>query len=302
MYHYIRPRDIEYPFFNSLDISIFKRQLDYFSKKYGFISVNEFIESINTGEVKKGVLLTFDDGFKDHYQYVLPELKKRHITGFFYIPTNHYKLKSPERKLLGVHRVHYLLGKYDAALLFNEIINMIDTSFLEVDKMSEFDTEIYKDQENSKSQYDFKRMFNYYIKYEHRDEILDSLMKKYFDETELYKLTYLDESEFIEIENEGNIVGSHTENHCVLSRLPFNEQLREIGDSFAFLESKLSMPVKSFCYPYGLSSSYNLETLDILRKLNVHHAFVVGNCEVNSKIIKNKFEITRIDCNRFLNI
>ena len=36
MYHYVRPSSEEYPNLNSLDIKIFKRQLDYFEKEYGY--------------------------------------------------------------------------------------------------------------------------------------------------------------------------------------------------------------------------------------------------------------------------
>ena len=37
MYHYVRPKSKEYPFFNNLDLDVFRRQLDYFDNEYGFI-------------------------------------------------------------------------------------------------------------------------------------------------------------------------------------------------------------------------------------------------------------------------
>ena len=99
MYHYVRPGSEEYPNLNSLDVEIFKRQLDYFEKEYGFLSKDEYQSAVRKGENPKGVVLTFDDGFKDHFEYVLPELRKRGLWGIFYIPTGVYQ----NNELLGVH-------------------------------------------------------------------------------------------------------------------------------------------------------------------------------------------------------
>ena len=83
MYHYVREDDIDYPYFDHLNVSIFRKQLDYFSDNFGFLSKEEYFSSLSNGNIKNGVVLTFDDGFKDHYKYVLPELKKRNIWGIF---------------------------------------------------------------------------------------------------------------------------------------------------------------------------------------------------------------------------
>ena len=73
MYHYVREDNLEYPNFNHLNIDVFKQQLDYFSENYGFLSKEDYFCSLSGSNVKDGVVLTFDDGFKDHYKYVLPE-------------------------------------------------------------------------------------------------------------------------------------------------------------------------------------------------------------------------------------
>lgn len=173
MYHYIRPQGGEYANIRSLNIDLFRRQLDFFMKEYGVLSRDSFIHAINSGKVKKGVVLTFDDGFKDHYDFVLPELLKRKIWGLFYIPTGHYKVNGI-KKMLGVHRIHHLLGKYDAGLLYNSVNESLSSEMLDEEKIQEFDKEIYKEQASSNDEYKFKRLLNYYIKYEYRDVILDS--------------------------------------------------------------------------------------------------------------------------------
>ena len=43
MYHYVRPDNKDYPYLKSLNLEIFKRQLDYFEKMFGFLTKDEYM-------------------------------------------------------------------------------------------------------------------------------------------------------------------------------------------------------------------------------------------------------------------
>jgi len=137
MYHYIRNDSLEYPNFNHFKIESFKEQLDFFEKNYGFVTKDQFLESFETGIIPSGVLLTFDDGLRDHYKNVFPILRDREIFAIFYVPTGHYTKK--EKQLLAVHRVHHLKGKYDSEELLLEVKHYIDSEMLDNKKIKEFD-------------------------------------------------------------------------------------------------------------------------------------------------------------------
>ena len=81
MYHYVRPKKSN-NYFPALELSDFKKQITYFQKIGRIINNEEFVEIINNNkfESKPNFLLTFDDGYKDHYDYVYPYLKKRNIS------------------------------------------------------------------------------------------------------------------------------------------------------------------------------------------------------------------------------
>ena len=296
MYHYVRPDSDTYPNFNSLSVDIFKKQLDFFEKRYGFLSKDEYQTAIKEGKNPKGAVLTFDDGFRDHVDYVLPELKKRGLWGVFYIPTGVYQ----KNELLGVHRVHYLKGKYGSKLILNEALKIIDDSMLDHNTISDFDKEIYTGLNYKEDERQLRRLLNYYVSYEYRDEILNNLMKKFFNEKELFKEVYLPVDDIKNLVQNGNIVGSHTVSHKVLSRLSYQDQYNEIRNSFDFIHSVIMQDYKSFCYPYGYRSSYNNDTLKILSELNVDDACVFDNKIQNNKI--RKYELSRIDCNQFLGV
>ena len=296
MYHYVRPNDPEYPHFNSLDTEIFKKQLDYFQENYGFVSKDEYIQAVKTGKNINGTVLTFDDGFKDHYKYVMPELKKRGLWGLFYISTGIYEIK----QLLGVHRIHYLKGKYGASKILEETLCLINENMLDHTKIDDFDKEIYTHSNYENDEKQLRRMYNYYIKYEYRDYLLSKLMCKYFDESTLFNEVYVSKDEIKELHSNGNIIGSHTVSHKVLSRLTYDEQYDEINCSFNFLNNIVTQNYKSFCYPYGYASSYNQDTLEILKKLKIDDACMFDN-KIQDNNIKH-YQLSRIDCNQFMEV
>ena len=296
MYHYVRPRSDNYPNLKYLDLDIFKRQLDFFKKEYGFLTKSEYKNAIKNGHNPKGVVLTFDDGFKDHANYVLPELVKRGLWGLFYVPTGVYNSK----RMLGVHRIHYLIGKYGAKVILEELYNKIDENMLDHSLINQFDSEIYTGKDYIASERRLKRMLNYYISYKYRDGILDSLMEKFFNEDVLFRDFYLSKDDIKKLVLNGNVIGSHTVTHRVLSRLSYQEQYKEIKTSFDFIDSIVIQDYKSFCYPYGYRSSYNADTLEVLDCLRVDDA-----CSFDNKIqhgIPEKYELSRIDCNQFLEV
>ena len=297
MYNYVKPKNFKYPYFNFLNLDVFRRQLDYFEETQGFISKKDFFESIDNNINPKGFVLTFDDGLKDHFKYVLPELAKRNLWGIFYVSSDAYKT----RKLLDVHRIQYLKGKFGATKILKDLINMIDDHMLDHHTIENFDKEIYLDSSYNNNEKKLRRMLNYYISYKYRSSILDDLMIKYFDEDSLYDQVYSNIEELKKIKDNGHIIGSHAMSHKVLSRLSFKDQEDEIKKSFEFLVNNFeSKPPFSFCYPYGYKSSYNTDTLSILKSNNIHNAVVFDNKAQGPNM--KRLELSRLDCNQFMDV
>ena len=121
-----------------------------------------------------------------------------------------------------------------------------------------------------------------------------------FDENELFNNVYLSCTQIKELKDHGNIIGSHTVNHKVLSRLSYKEQYSEIKNSFDFIDDLVEQEYKSFCYPYGYKSSYNQNTLNILKDLKIDDACIFDNNHQDD-IIK-QYELSRIDCNQFMGV
>tara|TARA_B100001248_G_scaffold202732_1_gene156919 strand:- start:731 stop:1657 length:927 start_codon:yes stop_codon:yes gene_type:complete len=298
MYHYVRPFDRRYPYFKNLHLDDFKMQLDYFENKYGFISKNDFVNSLKTGIPKKGVILTFDDALSCHYKYVFKELKRRNIWGIFYVPTLPYI----KNKIIDVHRIHLLLGKVKSKKLFNSLNEIINDSMIEKSSVNEFKKFTYTTQENDSYSLYIKRVLNYFVIYNKREEVIDKLMNIYYrNEKNLVNEFYLKKSEISEMHDNGMIIGSHTENHPVMSRLNYKDQEYEIQSSFKCIKQILkNLKQKTYCHPYGGHHSFNEITLEILNKYNCDFSFNVDPRDIEKDDLKNKKQsLPRYNCNQF---
>ena len=109
MYHLVRDiKASKYSELKGLEFSGFKRQLDYLDNNYKNIKTDaRFDFIINRKDLPKNAcLLTFDDGYKDHTQYVLPELLKRKIQGSFF-PSARPVI---EKKALDINIIQFILA------------------------------------------------------------------------------------------------------------------------------------------------------------------------------------------------
>ena len=93
----------------TLELENFKKQINFFLKKTNIISQTDLIEIIGSKKIPKkpNIMLTFDDGFIDHYKYVFPHLLKKKIHACFYPPIQAIKNKS----VLDVTKIHFILEK-----------------------------------------------------------------------------------------------------------------------------------------------------------------------------------------------
>ena len=297
MYHYVRPFNGNFPFLKNLSFDNFKKQLDFFSKKFGFVNKNDFVESF-TGKIPNGIVLTFDDGLSCHYDFVFKELIKRGLWGIFYIPIQPY-IKS---QMIDVHRIHVLLSKHNPKKLYNYLNNILEDSFIEKYKINEFKDKTYTQQKNDDYTDFIKKTLNYYISYEFRNKIINLLMEKFIpNENEIFEKFYLTKSQILEMHNSGMVVGSHTVNHPVMSKLNFQDQESEIKDSFQFLKGLIkNFDHKTFCYPYGGFHSFTNQTERILDKENCLYSFNVENRDIDiNDLMFRPQALPRYDCNHF---
>jgi len=298
MYHYVRELDPKLPNFRYLDIKNFRKQLSFFKKNYGFVEKDEWLEFIEFGKLPKNknkILLTFDDAMSCHYDYVFPELISSNLWGTFYVPTYPYS----EKKVLDVHRIHLLCGSYDGRDLLSLVSKIITDEMVPDKKKLSFKNETYTTQENYEGISEFKRILNYYISYEYRSDVIDSIISE-LDFNIQCDDFYVPLDSLEDMKKNGMIIGSHSSTHPLMSKLDFDQQKEEITNSMNVLNDLLDSRFKTYCHPYGGKHSFNEDTINILEELGFAYSFMVEPRHINQDDFeKSRFALPRYDCNMF---
>ena len=301
-YHYVRPAPADMPHFRYLHLEDFRAQLDFLGEHHGFVERADFLEAVRAGtdfpqSEPQGAVLTFDDGLRDHVDYVLPELESRGLWGMFFIPTGMYE----SGELLAPHRAHHLLGAHGGVDMLAALQERITPDMLVNEHREEFRKNTYADQDNDSATGEFKRILNYFIAPDARKAALDSLMTNYCDEAALFKALYMKPVEIRLLAEKGMIVGSHSVSHPVFSTLSPKAQEQEITESFDFLEEASGgLGLRVFCYPYGHSHTYNADTVQLLEQSGCRLAFTAEHRDVTvDDMAGAPLELPRHDCNAF---
>ncbi|SAI28503.1 delta-lactam-biosynthetic de-N-acetylase [Bordetella trematum] len=300
MYHYVRKAQPDVPFFTYLDADSFTRQIDYFLKNFNVLDKDAFERVLETGKPVPGsIVLTFDDGLSDHFDHVRPILIERGLWGIFYVSTKPYV----DKRLLDVHRTHYLLGNVGGKYLLECVEARIEGSMFVQERMAALDGKTYTKQNNSPAVTQVKKLLNYFLRPEWKSKVLDSIMSEIVgDESALAERFYLTESQLNQMIDDGLAVGSHSHSHTLLSNLSPEEQKQEISMSTKILQKMTGGRLfPSFCFPYGGRQSYSSHTLSEISSDFYKSGFSVESRDIDNLDITNRpYELPRYDCNEFL--
>jgi len=295
MYHYVRPERTDLPYHRYLHVDDFCRQLDWLEQTCGFVSREEFNRALATDTPVDGAVLTFDDGFSDHYDYVFPELQRRGLWGVFYVPTGIYQGMA----MLDVHSIHVLIGRYGGVTVLEKLSDLIDNDMLVDKDNTAFRTQTYRFQDNDEATNEAKRILNYYISYEFRSGLLAQLMSEFRNDVRSEaEALYLTLDQIREMAAAGMEIGSHSVSHPVFSKLAVDRQWSEIDASFSFLEATLSQPIDTFCYPYGGFHNFTDDTKRLLTERGCRFAFNVEPRDIEARDLREcPMTLPRYDCN-----
>ncbi|HYN20130.1 MAG TPA: polysaccharide deacetylase family protein [Thermoanaerobaculia bacterium] len=271
-YHYVRElARSRYPEIKGLDVGSFREQLGYIRRHYKVISAEELMAAV--ARVRRGepwdlpenaALLTFDDGYSDHYRYVFPLLDEARLPGCFFPPVQ----AIIERKLLDVNKIHFLLASgADVRALLREVLRKADEHrhAFEIDSEEELRVRWSRPSRYDPEEVVFlKRLLQTALPAELRSRIVAELFAAHVtaDEVAFAEELYLSSDQLRCMIRHGMYVGSHGYSHVRLGFLPAEAQAFEIDRSLEFLAS-LGAGVDRWilCYPYGDSNGSLLEIL-----------------------------------------
>jgi peptidoglycan/xylan/chitin deacetylase (PgdA/CDA1 family) len=230
----------------------FESHIKYLNENYNIVNLEDWVSKYKNGQDLpiNSCAITFDDGWRDNYEYAYPIFKKYNLPVSIYIVAS----KVGSRNGFWPEMLTNLLwqagnGIADELLWNSQLMDWIRAA----------SDEIYNPEEPSQ---------------EHLNIIVENVKKKYTDEVIIGMLKSIEESfpklntsterdilnwdEINEMVNSGLVnIGSHTLDHIRLTEnVNNNDILSQVVESKHLIEKNMLSSVSIFCYPNGDITDY----------------------------------------------
>jgi peptidoglycan/xylan/chitin deacetylase (PgdA/CDA1 family) len=257
MYHYVRALSrSRYPQIKGLPTDDFRRQIEYVQDHYTLIGADRLLRAVTEDAPlpPNAALLTFDDGYLDHFTNVFPLLDAKGLPGCFFPPARCIL----DRGVLAVNKIHYVLASPASPDEIADRLFELMEAWGDPDALRS--RAAYREAVVGDHRFDepevvlIKRLLQRELPTPLRTRILDHLFDTYVDVREevLAEELYMDLEQVRCLRRHGMYVGSHGNRHAWMDRLDPEEQRNDIDRSLDFLDKVgTSLDRWIMCYPYG---------------------------------------------------
>lgn len=304
MYHYVRDlKRTRFPSIKARTIDEFRSQINYLKKIGNFISTGELIDSVVNGTElpENSLMVSFDDGYIDHFTNVLPILHDNMIEGMFFPPVK----PIVDSVVLDVNKIHFILASEPNINRLIDYISSWISNNKEFYSLTSF--EHLWGQYSKATRYDSAEIVFVKLTLQRglpklaRNALVSELFRKYVttDESAFSAELYMTEDQIKMLHQCGQSIGSHGYTHEWFDVLGLDGQETEISESVKFLSS-IGMPSSNWimCYPYGCHpfDAVNQHLRSILLKYGCACA-LTDHGGITKVDTDDRFFLSRIDTN-----
>ncbi|MGD9897729.1 MAG: polysaccharide deacetylase family protein [Calditrichaceae bacterium] len=259
----------------SIDTGVFEKQIEFLAKHYSIISFQEFFNVLEgRKDIRKGLLITFDDGYHDFYSDAYPILEKYSAPAVVFLTTNFINQKMwMWQDLYRYIFSETLLKSFD----FNGNGVIPINSNLEIMNARKIIHE-HCVLLGRKDRLDF--LINLAKKL--NVKLTDAPPKDY---------AAMNWDEVRELSGKNIEFGAHTHRHEILSCLNIQDIQNEISKSKILIEKNLNKPVSAFAYPNGSKQDFSDEAKSVVKENGFKCAFTMVR-GLNDQAT-DKFELKR---------
>lgn len=297
-YHYVRDlAHSRYPEIKGLDTELFRAQVQFLKREFHPITMEELLAALD-GKYElpdKAVLLTFDDGYIDHFTNAYSILANEGVQGSFFIPGKSWV----EHELLDVNKIHFIMASTSEEQLYQELISQMDyyrgteyqypsneELFLEYGKASRYDS--------AKTRF-IKRMLQTALPEELRRKISSDLFARFIgvQEDKFARELYMNYDQIKCMKDAGMYIGLHGYDHYHNGKLETNHMIQDMNRALEVMADFVDPTNWVMNYPYG---SYND---DVIAYISAHgcKAGLTVNPAIADIKKDNRFILPRLDTN-----
>jgi len=261
VYHRVLERAPFNPLNNIVTKSNFIKQVEEIAKKYPVATLTDIIRQCQSGQPKEKtqVVLTFDDGYYDNYDIVLPILQKKGLPATFFLITD------------------YINGNFP--LWDWQIFNILSDNTL-VRSMNIEGHIIRQWTFEPRTSYIFRILARMKpISFAMRHKIIFALKREIKDrlDSSYAKERCMSWEEIRRMTDAGMEIGSHSLSHRSLAKIPFEDAAQELKKSKEIIEQNINRQCRHFSFPYGGKQDCNQRLVNYAKEagyedclLNVH--------------------------------
>ena len=263
-----------------LDLQVFKKQISFINRHFKIVSLSEGIERVqDKSKHPLMAAITFDDGFKNVYDFAYPFLRKNQIPASIFVSTSF--VDSDET--IWFCKLNHALAKSKK------------TAFEWKGRKYNLSQPIQKARTSKELQRELKKLPQTVLLSE-LDNITHDLTGTFEQPLEAdspYRIISSDE--MIDMYSSGIVeFGAHTHTHAILSLLNPDEQAIEIKKSVDTVSSIIGRDCRYFAYPNGKKWDYNVTTLKILRDNNIEKCLSTQPGTITNKT--SDMDLFRYEC------
>ena len=248
-----------------IPLATFERQLEALIRRYQIVRLEKALDLMWQGLLKRPTaVLTFDDGFRNSQEVVLPALRRHGLPGTLFIATQPVRMGGVSLWFARLH--HAICLSTCREIQWRGAIYSLRTAAERATASSALQS-VLKSLEP--------------VEVNPATDELTRLMGVEDPCTFDNDFATLDASALEALARDGLFdFGAHTCSHPILSRLPASLQRDEIEGSICDLTELTGRTPRFFAYPNGQPSDFTLETEEILAPCGIRAAFsaVERNC------------------------
>lgn len=266
------------------------------------LSPEEWMHKLKINKLHQNNLcITLDEGIKCQYDVCLPILEKYNLKSFWFIYSSVFEGKFGKLEIYNFFRSRY----FDNVDAFYELFfkTYEDEKLIAI---NEYELENYiQEKLRSFPFYSFNDLKFRFIRDEilqknEYEELMDRIIKeKSVNINDIAVNIWLTNAHIRSLNQKGHFIGLHSYDHpTALSNLSYNEQLYQYEKNYLHIEKVCGKKAISMSHP---SNSYNNNTLEILRHLNILCGFVSNMYPSRGELNNpSHLEIAREDCANIL--
>ena len=297
MYHYIRKlQSSRYPEIKGLDLALFRQQIEFLKEHFQFVGMEDVLALGQADDLKKdSVLLTFDDGYIDHYTNVFPMLMANNIQGVFSMPGKILR----EKKVLDVNKIHFILASASITKIKEMVFEHLDyyrgTEYNLPSNHELYEKLAVANRFDNKDTIFIKRLLQVELPEQLRNIITEELFREFIDlrEEAFVDELYMNMDQIKLMKQQGMYFGLHGYDHYWMNHLENDKLRKDVEAALEVFDSVVDGNRWVCCYPYG---SYSDEVINQIKTMGA----VAGlSTDVNIYIPDKDdiFKIPRLDTN-----